>query len=737
MQAKHLPSLRGVSLMAGALLLLSGARAADPASDAFPNFDNYMKVAAIGPSISGNDAAFQRRVQQPSSGAFGIEDMFLSKDLNKDSTMAIDGHALWGTEDYLAKVLLTKNELGSFEMGYKSFRTFYDGIGGFFPLNKQWNAMTPEDLHIDRGEFWADAKLARPNLPEFEIKYVDGFRRGKKDDTIWGDSDFTGLPNNNPPISQVRKMVPSYRDLDEHHSELEASVKATVFGNTTARLALTWESTDNTDTFYGVRFPGEAKPFPTPPTTTLLPPAQMNNQISYHEMDGQKTDMFGIRGTTDTIFNEKLTLRVGGNYEDLTSDFSGDRPLLTTTPTTVGNIIAPSNNYLNLKGHSDVTVYSGMVALEWKPASDTFEKFGLGGEDRYTKSTGSLTAVSSSVNTTTGVITITNSDQIFNSRVKENSLTPALDLRYTGIKNLSLYASGSKKTVSGDERYVTPYNPVTTPVPANGNLAMNGTSQDRLRANVGANWRTATWLELRGEVFAKDNDNDYDGYLVRTDGYVDTYHLDYKFKGYKVTAIFRADPTLSFTTRYVYQQGLGKVKSTLVAGTTMTQPVYDSMDMTNHMIGETVDWTPSSQFYMQANLNLVFNTINTVYPRAGTLPASGANIAVDINGVLQNSNNNYFNGSLLAGAVLTKTDDLLFTVTYYKADNYDPQMAALTMPYGAGAQESLVSVGLKHKFNDRCVGDAKVGYYDATNDTTGGHTDFHGPMAYVSLTFAL
>lgn len=737
MQAKLLSSLRGASLIAGAVLLLSGARAAAPYADALPTFDNYIKLSALGADITGNKAAFQRRTQTPSNGNLGIEDMYFAKDLNKESTMVIDGHAMGVSEDYLARLNFSKNEVGSFEAGYKSFRTYYDAIGGFFPLNKQWNAMNPEDLHIDRGEFWADAKLARPNLPEFEIKYVDGFRNGKKDDTIWGDSDFTGLPNNNPPISQVRKMVPSYRALNEHHQTLEASAKETFFGNTTARLALTWESTDNKDTFFGARFPGEVKPFPTPAATVLLPSAQMNNQVTYSETDGQKTDMFGVRGTTDTIFNEKLTLRVGGNYEDLTSDFSGDHPLLTSTPTAVGVVILPSNNYLNLKGHSDVTVYSGVIALEWKPAKDTFVKFALAGEDRYTKSVGSLTAVTSSVNTTTGAITITNSDQIFNSRVKENSLTPAVDLRYTGFQNLSLYASGSKKTVSGDERYQTPYNPVTTPSPANSTQALNGTSQDRLRANVGANWRTAPWLELRGEVFAKDNDNDYDGYLVRTDGYVDTYHLDYKFKGYKVTAIFRPDPTLSFTTRYVYQQGLGKVKSTLVAGTTVTQPAYDSMNMTNHMLGETVDWTPSNQFYMQANLNLVFNTINTVYPRAGQTPASGSNIAFDVNGVLQNSNNNYFNGSLLAGAVLTKTDDLLFQVTYYKADNYNPQVASLSMPYGAGAEESVVSIGLKHKFSQRCVGDAKVGYIDSKNDTTGGNTNFHGPMGYVSLTLAL
>ncbi len=360
--------LRSAGLLAGTLLAVCAARADGPATDALPTFDNYIKIGALGAAIDGNEAAFQRRVQQPSSGALGIEDMYFTKELNKETTMAIDGHALFGSDDYLAKVNFTKSDTGSFELGYKSFRTYYDGIGGFFPLNNQWNAMNPEDLHVDRGEFWADAKLARPDQPVFELKYVDGFRGGKKDDTVWGDSDFTGLPNNNPPISQVRKMIPSYRDLDEHHQTLDGSVTANFFGNTTARLVLTWESTDDDDTRYGARFPGEAKPYPAPPSSMLLPPAQMNNQVLYTQSNGMKTDMFAIRGTTDTIFNEKFTLRLGGNYEDLSSTFTGDRPLLTATPTAVGVVDAPSNNYLNLHGGSDVTIYSGLIALEWKPA---------------------------------------------------------------------------------------------------------------------------------------------------------------------------------------------------------------------------------------------------------------------------------------------------------------------------------------------------------------------------------
>ena len=231
---------------------------------------------------------------------------------------------------------------------------------------------------------------------------------------------------------------------------------------------------------------------------------------------------------------------------------------------------------------------------------------------------------------------------------------------------------------------------------------------------------------------------------------MDNYNLDLKYDGVKLTAIAKLNAMLSFTTRFVYQKGKGQIQSTAVAGNgsvatpyVATYPTYDSMDMSNYMFGETIDWTPTSQFYVQANANIVFNVISTIYPRAGTTPAVFNSVGTmtanvwDTNSVLHNSNNNYFTGSLLAGAVLTKTDDLQLMYTYYRADNYDPQMASYTMPYGAGATESVVTVGLKHKFSPRCMGNFKLGYIDNKNDTTGGNTNFRGPLGYVSLDFAL
>ena len=765
MQAKNLISLRGTSLIAGVLLAITGAHGAPLPADAFPTFDSYIKISGQSARIDGNEAAFQKRTNLSKSDGVGIEELHFSKDYDKGVALTIDGRALTGSEDYLGKFLLSKNEVGSFEVGYKSFRTFYDNIGGFFPISKQWNALSPEALHIDRGEFWAAAKIARPGMPEFEIKFADGFRKGKKDTTVWGDSDLTGLPLALAPnpVSDVRKMVPSYRNIDEHHQNLEGSMKAT-FGKTSVNLTAVHEKTNDIDTRFGTRFPGEVIPWsiaslsstanaatgisPQNAAKALLTPNNWNNQVTYAQTDGMKTKLDGITAKASTEITDKVTVEAGLNYQKLTSDFTGDRPLFTSTPTAVGVVIVGTNNYLNLAGGSDVKIYTGNIGLDFKPTKDALIKLSFRGEDKYTKSAGTLTAVTAATNTTTGVVTTTNNDQIFNSRVKEKSSTPALDLRYSGIKDLALYASGSVRKVDGDERYVTPYNPITTPSPANGNLAYNSTNEDRKRFTVGFNWHASSAVTVRGEIFHKENTNQYGGYIKRADGFVDTYDLGYKYDGFKATAIVKPHSTLSLTGRYVYQKGKATVTSTAVtgsasAGYAATYPEYNSMDMENHMIGGTLDWTPSKQFYSQANLNLVFNKINTIYPRAGTTPevknSAGTTTARawDTNNVLHNSNNNYITASLLAGMVLTKTDDVQIQYTYYKADNYDPELAAYTMPYGAGAKESVISVAVKHKFSDRVMGNAKLGYYDAKNDTTGGFTNFRGPVAYVSLDFAL
>ena len=784
MQAKYPPCAGRALLVAGALLALPAARAEAP-SDAFPTFESYIKLTGQAAAITGDEAAFQQRVQQPKGGGAGIEDLHYSKDINDKTTLLFDGRAMAGSEDFLAKLNLTKVDLGSFEFGYKRYRIFYDGIGGFFPINQTWRTLNPEDLHLDRGSFWAEAKLAMPDRPEMSIRYTNETRMGQKDSTSWGDTDNVGQPyrtlngglvgtNSN---ATVRKITPSYLQFDEHHQILEGNIKQKV-GETTCQLTLLGDWSSKMNGRFVTRFPGEQL-LVTQAYTSITPAvgtaasqwATFQNQVQQSTYDNQDTKTFGITGTTATILSPKLTLRAGANYQNASSNFSGDRMIVTNTPTGPGFVgglpVTTTYNTRNLAGNSNVRGFTGNLGLEFKASDQLTTTLMLRGEDRSARTGGGYDVVAApnanldlggGVKPPTGITVPVTTHVIEFSAVDERSIIPVLDFRYTGFTDLALYASITHKFGSGPESGTPPYNPALDPrvaiAASGGNPAIPANPINQITSpqtfysnvhhndgeyNLGGNWLCSAKLSLRADAFYKNRSYHSTGYNTNNiiAGVVpaaaptlnNNYELDAQFWGVKLTALAKPSEKLSFTTRYIGQKGKMQV-----TGYLPTYPAYDSMDSTNHIISETIDWTPTAQFYLQVNASITFNAISTGYPNGGWVAAAGV---IPANLIVQNSNNNYSNGSVLAGAVLTKTDDLQVQFTAYRAANYNPQLAPYTQPFGAGGHEVSVAIGLKHKFSDRLLGSVKVGYYDSTNDTTGGYANFRGPLGYISVEYGL
>jgi hypothetical protein len=140
---------------------------------------------------------------------------------------------------------------------------------------------------------------------------------------------------------------------------------------------------------------------------------------------------------------------------------------------------------------------------------------------------------------------------------------------------------------------------------------------------------------------------------------------------------------------------------------------------------------------VQLNGNWVFNVINTIYPRAGLTVATATAIAFDTNRVLQNSDNNYSTYSFVSGFAADKRTDVQLLVTYYRADNNNAALAPLTLPYGVDVEDFTATVGVKYKVSEKTILRAKVGYFDSKNNTTGGRTNYHGPVGYLSVEHAL
>ena len=733
-------------------------------SDAFPTFDSYIKISGQAASITGNDAAYQQRYGQNADhvGA-GIEDLHYLHDLNKTTSLTIDGKALTGAEDYLLGFKLVKNEVGSIDVGYQRFRTFYDGVGGFFPGNGQWAPLSQQDLSVDRGKFWAEAKLSREGMPEVTVRYTNETRDGQKDSTSWGGTDNTGLPAVSAAnaYSPARKIIPAYMNLSERHQLLEGIVKQTV-GKTTFEARVFGDWVNNLDSRIMTNNPGEnqqlwyasatnAQKLAKATALSLLTPAQwqqIGNQQSISDYDGVNASTYGLDIHTSTDFTDKITVRTGLAAEHVDNDFTADRPTFTNTPYLVGavqtNLPLYSDPISNLKGNSTAQIWTGSLAADYKPTQNLTITPGVKIEDRVTKSAADYTNVAApTVNTTTGALVAAVAPVAMHeiSSMNESLIVTDLGVRYTGFHKLALYGGVTdRRVLQGDEIYTKGYNPLLAVPVGNTSYATPREIHDDYK--VGANWSQSSVLTLRNEVFYKDHTDTYEGggalgAITNPLNIGTFYQLDMRYFGNTFTAIVKPVYTWSFTSRYLYQLGQGH--TTGYVGTT---PQYPSMHSITNNIGETIDWNPIPQIYVQVNADVVFNVIETVYP-AGTYAATAATAtaiavpAFNSSNIVQNSQNDYFAGSIIVGSAITPRDDLQFQCSYYRAADSSTDLAQYTQPYGVSASMVTVTVGLKHKLTKNCLVSGKVGYLDSINNTTGGYTSFHGPLAYVSLDYGL
>ncbi len=719
-------------LLSCSLVATSASAASAAQADAFPAFDeNYIKFSAGGTSYNGNKASGQARTQVPKVGAAGIEEFNLTKELSKVTTMVVNGQALPGAEDYLLSVNITKNEVGSVEAGYKTFRTFYDGAGGFFPTNNVWMAAMPRALYVDRGRFHLGGTVNLPGKPVFTFRYTVDTRDGRKNSTILGDTSFTGIPNYSQsalnPVSVARKLLPAYIEMDERQDTLTASVRQT-FGKTTAVLSLIGSRIDNFSSRNVDRFVGELRPFPAIPANplTIIPPQLSNNPNVGFDNQGRKEDAWTIMATVETEISDTVTFYAGASYRTADADITGSRLINLTMNSNAGPISGiggftsagrPPYSYTSA-GTIQSDLYVANAGLRLKPAKDFALDVGVKAEDYNVTASNTATYVSTFMVQATGAVATPQQNVSPNtSKNVERLWAPEINARYTGFKKVIVFASADYRTSPGDERHMDTH---VGPGPAGSSFVVPAVAageqkvdEKHLNAKVGGVWSPGTALNIRAEAYTKNHETRFDGYGVSAGG---LYVLDYNIVGSRVTATYRPAPTWSFATRYALQVGKTATMTDIYAR-------GDSKDSKRHSIAETINWTPNKAIFVQANATVVYDTISTAYPDAGGLA----------NDVLRNADNNFWNGSFLAGFVVDKKTNAQIEATYYKANNYNPTIATATVPYGFGGREYTVSVGVTRQLTAAWRGTAKLGYIENRNETSGGNTNFHGPLGYMSM----
>lgn len=653
-------------------------------------YTSWLELSGGGFFIDGSKRQFQQRHRTEQKAFGGIEDFHYQGDLGKGFALTLDGRSIFDNEDYKLSLDLAKENLGFLRFKYESFRTWYNGDGGWYSPGDVWYQLreSSDALALDRGEFSAEMGLTLKNLPTLTFKYTHRYRDGEKSSTIWGSSHPTGT-------SLTRGLSPSFYDIDEesHIFELDAKhqIKATALG-----LGLRYETTDVDNARKMTFWP---QPDPTP-------------QRRVTDREDASYDLFNVHTFSETWIKKNLFFSTGFSFSDLDNDFTGSRIYGDEFDVVFVPNPANSTGYTNLVGNSRKQEYVANLNLMAIPLAHftIVPSVRIQREDWDAESRGFQTGV----NPSGGFAGNTDGDRL---DVRER-----LDLRYTGVTNWVFFARGEWTQGEGNAEERGGIGP-TAPI-------ARETEDTRFfqKYSAGAKWYATRSFSIDAGGYYKLNAYDYDHSLDSTPNAganrYPAYLVMQDFETYdgNVRVTLRPLKNLTLVSRYEYQLSTINTKPDSASGLGQVE----SSEMTSHIIAQNVSWTPWSRLYLQAGFNYVLSETET--PASGFIPEDLAAAPI------LEAQNNYWTLNFSSGLVLDDKTDLNVGYSYYRADNFKDN-ASVGVPYGAGAEEHGVTATLTRRLTQNLRLTLKYGYFDYQDETSGGHNNYQAHYVSSSLQY--
>jgi len=658
------------------------------------DYRNWVEFGFGNTWIEGDKAAFMQRTGIKRDAFGGIEDLHFEQDVGKRGLFTLDGRAIAENHDYNVRLGLSLPDTGFVRAGYREFRTWYDGSGGFFPQNDQWfgNVLSDDNLAIDRKEAFFEAGLRLPDIPQITVRYTYQVRDGDKNSTAWGDSNLTGGFG-------TRALVPSFWKIDEKRHIVDLDVMHT-FGNTDVGIGGRWEIFDNNNSRNMRRRPFE-------PQDRYLT-----------QKDGLEGDLFNIHASTETRISETLRFTSGGAFTTMDTDISGSRiygpgydPIFDPV---FARRQARDEGFFGLHGGSNFKQYLMNLNLMWTPFDGFTVVPGVRVEKQDIDSFSDFeeTAVG------TGAALPTNVEEIAaQSERGILDVAESIELRYAGLTNWLFYARGNWMQGEGDLREV------ETLVETNRVDLLRDTDFERgvQKYTVGANWYPRRNLNMGVQYYHKIRNEDYDhmedtttnrtgnrypAFLIAQDFTTDDVNFRVTYRPWRnVTLVSRYD----FQYSTVDMQGDGL-------------PQNESANITSHIFSESITWIPWHRLYLQGAVTVALDETDTPADRA---LGGVTNVAPDLK-------NNYWNFSAGAGLALDNKTDLQLNYIYYLADNYVDN-SLYSQPFGADSQEHSVSVALIRRFTERLRWSIRYGFFTNDDHTSGGHNNYNAHLVYSTL----
>ena len=638
----------------------------------------WVDVGMGGVAVDGNEAEFSRRTGI-NSGAFGgINDGHWEKYVGENGLITIDGKFVPGNEDYRFKIKWLDSEKGFLGVGYRQYRVFYGGTGGFEPQSGAWIPHDEEDLYVDRGEFWVEGGLTLPDWPVFTVRYAHEFREGTKDSTIWGASS----------ASNSRGVAASFRGIDEQRDIVDGGVSHTV-GNTDFELGLRYEHSDLDHSL------------------NLHQQASRPDEIFITQNDSTDVDLFNVHASSVTRFNEQVALNTGYSFTTVNSDTSGSRIYGAHYDPIYDPSLARGAGYIDLNGSARLVQHVLALNLMYVPIKSLSIVPSVRIESQGTDADSAFLATPGA---TASYLNNSNNDYL--------DFSERLEARYTGVPNWVFYTRGDWAQGDGnlDERQ--------SELTGNTVTLARDTDFDRLtqKYTAGANWYPLRKVNFSLQGYYKSHENDYSDNLDSTaDGGFSRYPAylqsqDFTTHDVNMRVTWRPASGVVSVSRYDYQ--VSEIE-TVAAGLSG----ISSADVETHILSQSLSWSPISRLYMQGTFSYILDSTSTP-----------ANESPSREGLVLESENDYWTGSFAVGFVVDERTDLDAEYTYYEADNYVDN-SAVSQPYGAGFTEHRFVVTATRRITENLRGQLRYGYFTNDDETYGGYYNYDAHLVYASMQY--
>lgn len=660
------------------------AAAAD--ADAAAETRNWIDFTVGGSFVDGDEGAYRERTQRPTDMFGGITDFHYEMDVGKKGLFEVDGRSVLHSDDYGLTLKLSDPDWGYVRVGFEQYDTYYNGKGGYEPISGAFFALADNELTVQRGKAFFEAALTLENKPEIRFRYSYDYREGNKDSTSWGDITAPGAPG-------ARKILPTLLDLDEDRHTIALDLAHHIGEKTRVGLGGRAEFTD----YSNARF--ETRSGPT-------------RVISHREEI--ETGLYGVHAFSDTDITERFKVTTAYGFTSFDTDLGGYR-FYGTAYDVRDDAIRSGNDhgFLGLGGGSRLHQHVGTISAMWRPTDHVtiVPSVRIEGSDQNGDTSFLDTAR-------------TGDENIFNTRSRSFlDISESIEARYTGVTNFVFYARAEALQGDGDlnERETFRDDPTRAEI-------VRATESERFvqKYTAGMNWYPTRKIAAATQYYFKARDNDYDHVVANTEGLYPGYIMDQDFQthdaNFRVT--FRPLSNLSFVTRYDFQLNtFYNQMGNAVAGVLSS---VEGAKGTAHIFSESVTWSPTTRMYVQVSGSYTRDRLESP---ANFIVAAAAPAGQRV----QVSENDYITASGTVGYALTEKTDLTASYSYFLADNYDPSIAATSLPYGAGLEEHVASAGVTYRINKNLQLMGRYAYMTSDDELAGGFADFDAHLLTTTL----